>query len=107
MAASPVPSTLPARNLVGSREARGASATIPLAQVEPNARAVIDHVALEGTLGQRLLDLGFLPGTEVVLRRRAPLGDPAEYELRGTRLCLRRSETSRIHVRLLPRDPAG
>jgi Fe2+ transport system protein FeoA len=31
--------------------------------------------------------------------RRAPLGDPVEYELRGYRLCLRRTEAMRIRVR--------
>jgi len=49
----------------------------------------------------RLGDLGFLPGTPVTLLRRAPLGDPAVYELRGTQLCLRRSEARAIRVRAL------
>jgi Fe2+ transport system protein FeoA len=33
-------------------------------------------------------------------RRRAPLGDPRVYELRGTQLCLRRSEAARVLVEL-------
>ena len=38
------------------------------------------------------LDLGFVPGTDgACAARRAPLGDPTLYELRGTQLCLRRS----------------
>ncbi|TDI20188.1 MAG: ferrous iron transport protein A, partial [Acidobacteria bacterium] len=44
-------------------------------------------------------DLGFVPGTLVEVRRRAPLGDPVEFELRGTHLCLRRGEAARIRVR--------
>ena len=48
----------------------------------------------------RLEALGFLPATEVRCRRRAPLGDPRVYELRGTQLCLRRSEAARIKVEL-------
>jgi ferrous iron transport protein A len=52
-------------------------------------------------IGQRLLDLGFIPGTEVRVLKRAPLGDPVVYHLRGTRLCLRRSEADRIRVRPL------
>ena len=49
-------------------------------------------------LARRLEALGFLPATEVSCRRRAPLGDPRVYELRGTQLCLRRSEAARIQV---------
>lgn len=60
--------------------------------------AEIDHVEVPGSLGQRLADLGFLPGTPVTLVRRAPLGDPAVYELRGSQICLRRSEARGIRV---------
>jgi Fe2+ transport system protein FeoA len=31
--------------------------------------------------------------------RRAPMGDPVSYELRGTRICLRRTEAVRILVK--------
>ena len=60
---------------------------------------MVESVELDGAVSQRLVDLGFLPGTPVVLVRRAPLGDPSVYELRGTRLCLRRSEAARVRVR--------
>jgi len=53
-------------------------------------------------VSRRLLDLGFVPGTRVRVVRRAPLGDPTLYELRGTQLCLRRSEAARVRVRALP-----
>jgi ferrous iron transport protein A len=49
-------------------------------------------------LAERLEDLGFVPGTPVRVRRRAPLGDPRVYELRGSQLCLRRSEARRVRV---------
>ena len=70
-----------------------------LADLAPGESAEVEAVALEGALGQRLADLGFLPGTRVTLVRRAPLGDPSVYELRGSQLCLRRSEAARIRVR--------
>lgn len=50
---------------------------------------------------RRLLDLGFVPGTPVLVVRRAPLGDPLELELRGYRLCVRRTEAERICTRPL------
>ena len=85
MAASPFP-----------EQSRPASST--LADVEPGAGARVSAVDGATALGRRLLDLGFVPGTDVRVVRRAPLGDPVEYELRGYRLCLRRSEALRIHV---------
>ena len=79
----------------------------PLASLEPGATATIAYVDPDLPIGRRLLDLGFVPATEVRVLRRAPLGDPVEYELRGTRLCLRRTEAERIWVRIAPApDPA-
>jgi ferrous iron transport protein A len=69
-----------------------------LADLPPGAVARIAAVDPQSPIGRRLLDLGFVPGTEVRVVRRAPLGDPVEYELRGYRVCLRRSEALRIEV---------
>jgi ferrous iron transport protein A len=73
-----------------------------LARLPVGGAAVIEAVADGSPVAHRLLDLGFVPGTEVRALRRAPLGDPTLYELRGTQLCLRRSEAERIQVRPLP-----
>lgn len=72
---------------------------VPLASLPVGARGVIVAVRAGDAVGQRLLDLGLLPGTPLEVRRRAPLGDPSVYELRGTQLCLRRSEAERVRVR--------
>jgi Fe2+ transport system protein FeoA len=49
--------------------------------------------------GQRLEDLGFLAGTEVAVERRAALGDPTIYELRGMRVALRKADAVLVEVR--------
>jgi ferrous iron transport protein A len=72
--------------------------TRSLADLEPGARARVAAVDAGSAIGRRLLDLGFVAGTAVRVVRRAPLGDPVEYELRGYRVCLRRSEALRIQV---------
>ena len=77
---------------------------ISLAELAPGETAVVQGVDPDCALGRRLLDLGFRPGTALRVVRRAPLGDPISYELRGSRLCLRRSEARRITV---SRQPAG
>ena len=66
--------------------------------------AIVEGLEGDGPVEQRLRDLGLVPGTQVRALRRAPLGDPTEYELRGYRLCLRRTEGARVRVR---REPAG
>jgi len=81
------------------------AATLPviplsLADLAPGSAARVAAVDPQSPIGRRLLDLGFVPGTEVRVVRRAPLGDPVEYELRGYRVCLRRSEALRIRVEL-------
>jgi ferrous iron transport protein A len=50
------------------------------------------------TTRERLSDLGFVRGTPVEIVRTAPLGDPLEIHVRGTRLCLRKAEARSIWV---------
>jgi len=75
-----------------------ASRSLPLSQLAPGQRAQVKAVDASSPIGRRLLELGFRPGTELRVVRRAPLGDPTTYELRGSRFCLRRSEAQRIAV---------
>ena len=70
-----------------------------LDQLAPGSNAVVVDVADDGPISRRLLDLGLLPNTPVKVLRRAPLGDPVVYELRGYRLCLRRGDAARVRVR--------
>ncbi len=79
-----------------------ASGEVRLADLERGGRGVVVCLDAGAAIARRLQDLGFLPGTEVRVERRAPLGDPVVYELRGYRLCLRRSEAAHVRVRPLP-----
>jgi ferrous iron transport protein A len=74
-----------------------------LDQVPLGAAAAVIDVDASAALAERLEDLGFVPGTEVAVRRRAPLGDPRVYELRGSQLCLRRSEARAVRVMRIAR----
>jgi ferrous iron transport protein A len=89
----------------GTPAAPDSSALESLSELAPGRMATIVSIDDSGPVGRRLLDLGLLPGTVVQALRHAPLGDPAVFELRGYRLCLRRSETNRIRV--APMDPNG
>jgi len=56
------------------------------------------RVAGAGDVSRRLLEMGVTPGVEIVCLGAAPLGDPLEFELRGYRLSLRRSEAQQIEI---------
>jgi ferrous iron transport protein A len=80
-------------------ESTTAECGISLAALGPGSVAVVLDVDRSSPEGQRLLDLGFVPDTEVRVLKRAPLGDPMVYDLRGYQLCLRKTEADRVRVR--------
>ena len=68
----------------------------------------IIHVHGEGELRHHLLDMGLTPGTEVSLRKTAPMGDPIQLELRGYELTLRLAEAAKIEIteiETIPEEP--
>jgi ferrous iron transport protein A len=59
-------------------------------------KATIITVGGEGILRRRFLDMGLTPKTRVMVRKRAPLGDPIEIFLRGYELTLRLDDAKKI-----------
>ena len=57
-------------------------------------RGVVSTVGGEGKIRRRLFDMGVTPGAEIMLRKKAPLGDPIEVSIRGYDLTLRKSEAA-------------
>ena len=55
---------------------------------------VVKIVSGEGKIKRRLFDMGITPGTAIALRKKAPLGDPIEINLRGYELTLRATEAA-------------
>ena len=58
---------------------------------------IVDY-SLPDDVQQRLLEMGLTLGTECVVMRYAPLGDPMELKVRGYFLSLRKSEAEGVHV---------
>ncbi len=52
----------------------------------------------EGAIRRRIMDMGLTRGTEVSVRKVAPLGDPIEITVRGFELTLRKSEAESIVI---------
>jgi len=69
-----------------------------LAAVPVGSTVIVRRLVLPRPTARRLLELGLLPGTEVRVVRRAPLGDPIELRLRDYSLSIRREEAARIEV---------
>ena len=50
---------------------------------------------------RHLLDMGIPKGTEILIKKVAPMGDPVDIELRGYELCIRKEEMRNIDVEVL------
>jgi len=61
----------------------------------------VSVVAVDGarSFRRRVMEMGLVPGTEVIVRNVAPLGDPLEIEVRHARLSIRKHEAAQIQVR--------
>ncbi|MCA9975408.1 MAG: FeoA domain-containing protein, partial [Anaerolineales bacterium] len=72
-----------------------------LANVQPGETAVVTQLspACRGAERRRFMDLGILPGTEIVAELRSPGGDPTAYRIRGAMIALRREQADLIKVK--------
>jgi Fe2+ transport system protein FeoA len=62
-------------------------------------RGNVFSVGGDAELKRRLLEMGFCNGASVEVIRRAPLGDPIEFRLRGYHLSLRDEQARHVHVK--------
>lgn len=69
-----------------------------LNDIEIGGRAVIARLHGEGAVRRRILDMGLVKGTEVLVRKVAPIGDPIELTVRGYELSIRKDEAAMIEV---------
>ncbi len=52
----------------------------------------------EGAVKRRIMDMGLTKGTEVTVRKVAPLGDPIELTVRGYELSIRKDEAAKVEI---------
>jgi Fe2+ transport system protein FeoA len=69
-----------------------------LDQLPVGQSASVVSVGGDRELRRRLLEMGFCNGVTVQTVRRAPLGDPIEFRLRGYLLSLRNEQARHIHI---------
>ena len=69
-----------------------------LDEIRPGERCRIKRIMASGLLGQRLLDMGFIPGVEIEVIRNAPLIDPVEIRLGEYQVSIRHEEARYVEV---------
>ncbi|TGE32295.1 FeoA family protein [Desulfosporosinus sp. Sb-LF] len=69
-----------------------------LENLKPGERAYVERIEGGGALRRRMMDMGIVPGVELEVVRRAPLGGPLQVRLKGYYLAMRRGECAKILV---------
>lgn len=66
-----------------------------LSQLKPGSKGIVkEFTDLE--MSVKLMEMGCLPGEEILVERIAPLGDPIAIKVAGYQLSLRKQEASTI-----------
>ena len=60
---------------------------------------VVAFIAGNEQTVRRLIELGLTAGASITVKKTAPLGDPIELEVRGSRLSIRREQAQKIALR--------
>ncbi|HIV19545.1 MAG TPA: ferrous iron transport protein A [Candidatus Merdivicinus intestinigallinarum] len=69
-----------------------------LREIKPGQTAKVVKLHGEGAVKRRIMDMGITKGTEVFVRKVAPLGDPVEVNVRSYELSLRKADCEMIEV---------
>lgn len=72
--------------------------TLVAAELKVGKSGRVIRVVGTDDVSRRILEMGVTPGVEIRRLGAAPLGDPLEFELRGYRLSLRKSEAQHIEI---------
>ena len=69
-----------------------------LKDVKCGQTAAVVRLHGEGATKRRIMDMGITKGTEVYVRRVAPLGGPLEVTVRGYELSIRKADAQMIEI---------
>ncbi len=75
--------------------------TMALSQLKTGQKGRVVKVSTKGLVRRRIMEMGIITGTEILVKGFAPLGDPMELGIKGYNLSLRKAEASEILVELL------
>ena len=70
-----------------------------LSELREGEAGILDRIELPEAVSQRLMELGFIPGTSVTAAQSAPGGDPRVFRVDGTEIALRRETALHLILR--------
>ena len=71
-----------------------------LKDIKIGESATVVKLEGEGAIRRRIMDMGITKGTQILVKRVAPLGDPIELTVRGYQLSLRKEDAKKILVKV-------
>lgn len=71
---------------------------IPLSKLRPGQQGTIIHVGGNKVIRRRYIEMGLVRGETVFVQKKAPLGDPVQYEVKGYNISLRMADADKILV---------
>ena len=80
---------------------QNSKAKLLLSDLQQDQKATVKTCVANGVLKQKLLNMGIIPGAEILMIRNAPLRDPIEIGIQNYFLTIRRSEAKLIRVEAL------
>ena len=70
-----------------------------LKEAKVGSTVVVTKILGEGAYKRRIMDMGITKGSELFIRKVAPLGDPVELTVRGYELTLRKNAAECVEIR--------
>ncbi len=69
-----------------------------LGEAEIGSTVIVKRIAGDAAYKRRIMDMGITKGTEIYIRKVAPLGDPVEVTVRGYELSVRKDDAKCVEV---------
>jgi Fe2+ transport system protein FeoA len=73
---------------------------VKLSELKPGQTAIISKIQGNASTRRRIMDMGVVRKAPIKVIRKAPLGDPVEFEIKDYNLTLRKSEAEQILVKI-------
>ena len=70
-----------------------------LKDIQMGVKCKVAQINGSGAVKRRIMDMGITKGTELVVRKVAPLGDPIELTVRGYELSVRKNDAQCVQVK--------
>lgn len=69
-----------------------------LREAKPGTTVVVKSISGSGAYKRRIMDMGITKGSEIFVRKVAPLGDPVELTVRGYELTVRKDDADCVMI---------